>query len=214
MAQTYLNPGDHALVFAPTFGEYEAACRIAKADIALVQPSKNTDFMWNLPSAIDKIRSFAPKLVYLCNPNNPTGVYLGRPDIERIADAVGTDGLLMLDEAYIPFVRDPWDSRVLLEREGVVVLHSMTKDYALTALRLGYMVAPKGIVSRVAERQISWSVESLSPPGGANVMLSSNKCSHKSGDSDLIPASPVKGEGPLSPLPRRERIKVRVKRSY
>lgn len=166
MAQTYLAADDPAAIFAPTFGEYEAACRIAEADINYVTPSKNNDFKWNLPSAIDKIRSVAPKLVYLCNPNNPTGVYLSSDEVLSVARAIGSDGLLVLDEAYVPFVRDAWDSRVLLDRENIVVLHSMTKDYALTALRLGYMVASKSIVERVAGRQLSWSVNSLAQAAG------------------------------------------------
>ena len=92
-----------------------------------------------------------PSLVFLCNPNNPTGRYLGEEDVRRIAVSLPEGSLLMLDEAYLPFVDSQWDSPPLLDLGNVALLRSMTKDYALTALRLGYMLAPPKVVERVKD---------------------------------------------------------------
>ena len=103
----------------------------------------------------------------MCNPNNPTGVYLAEADIGGLAQAVAqVDGLLVLDEAYVSFVDDPWDWRKLLAQGNLVVLRSMTKDYALTGLRLGYSVASPEVTDRLASFQPDWSVNSLAQAAG------------------------------------------------
>jgi len=161
LARACLQPGDSAVIFGPTFGEYEAGCRIADARIVHISSSESLGFQWDLNAALQTIRETRPGITFLCNPNNPTGVYLDKESVLRIADEVAHHGVLVLDEAYVPFVREAWDSRPLLEHSNVVILHSMTKDYALTALRVGYMLASPTIVARVRSLQISWSVNAF-----------------------------------------------------
>ena len=96
-----------------------------------------------------------PSLAFLGSPNNPTGAYLTRDDVRRIAAAL-TDGVLVLDEAYVSFVEEPWRSNRLAP--NVAVVRSFTKDFAIPGLRLGYMVAPRRIVEAAAAQQPSWSV--------------------------------------------------------
>ena len=103
-------------------------------------------FAWDIDSATLLLDERSPALVFLCNPNNPTGRYLSENDVRSIASAAPRDSLLLLDEAYLPFVDTRWDSLPLLELGNVALLRSMTKDYALTALRLGYMLAPPEVV--------------------------------------------------------------------
>ena len=86
--------------------------------------------MWDVAAAAALVRRDRPGLVFLCNPNNPTGVYLGAEEVIALARTVGDAGLLVVDEAYRGFVDDPWDPVTLFEAPNVVVLRSMTKDYA------------------------------------------------------------------------------------
>ena len=148
-----LSPGGGALIFSPTFGEYTAACRIQGVAPVMVHPpdSEIADrpFHWDLAGALESIAVLRPSIVFLCNPNNPTGVYLGADEVARVAGALQGIGILALDEAYVPFVEEPWDSLPLVDMGNVAVLRSMTKDHALTGLRLGYMLATEGIVRRV-----------------------------------------------------------------
>ena len=150
-----------AIIFTPTFGEYEAACQAQDADIIGIAADESAAFGWDISAAAALIAKRRPAVVFLCNPNNPTGRYLPEDDARRIAEAVGADGLLLLDEAYLPFVARRWDSLPLLDMGNVALLRSMTKDYGLTALRLGYMLAPPAIIERVGRRQHSWSVNAL-----------------------------------------------------
>ena len=170
LARAFLAPDDTALIFAPTFGEYVAACRTEGVEPVSLLPQEvgqsESRFRWDVPSALDCIAGHAPAIVFLCNPNNPTGVYLTEDEVRRVARALQGSGLLVLDEAYLPFVNGSWDSRSLLELGNVVLLRSMTKDYALTGLRLGYLLANEDIVRRVRRFQYSWSVNAAAQAAG------------------------------------------------
>ena len=175
LARAYLGPGDTALIFTPTFGEYAAACRIqGVTPVTVLPPSAEIaerPFHWDLPGALESIAVLRPSMVFLCNPNNPTGVYLGQDEVASIAGALQGIGILALDEAYVSFVEKPWDSTPLLrsmtsDRANVALLRSMTKDYALTGLRLGYMLASEEIIGRVRSFQYSWSVNAPAQAAG------------------------------------------------
>ena len=141
-ARAYLHSGTTAAIFTPTFGEFKAACAMQSARIIGITANEADHFSWDIEKAVRTIAEQSLTLVFLCNPNNPTGCYLGEEDVRRIASAMPKGSLLLLDEAYLPFVDSQWDSLPLLDLGNVALLRSMTKDYALTALRLGYMLAP------------------------------------------------------------------------
>ena len=166
LARAFLGTGDSALVFEPTFGEYEAAAALTGAEVLPLRAQEGDGFRWDMDAAVREIEETRPRLVFLCNPNNPTGVYLERAEVERIAEAVGDGGLLALDGAYGSFVDDPWDSRGLLDRPNVVLLHSMTKDFALAGLRLGYALGPPQVLQSMRRHQPSWSVNAAAQAAG------------------------------------------------
>ena len=165
-ARAYLDAGDDAVIFAPTFGEFGAACEMQGARVVSIMAHERDGFEWDIGEAAETIERVSPSLVFLCNPNNPTGRYLSADDVRRIAEAAPADGLLLLDEAYLPFVDERWDSITLPDLGNVALLRSMTKDYALTALRLGYMLAPPDVVERIGAWQHSWSVNGLAQAAG------------------------------------------------
>ena len=158
--------GASALILTPTYGEYQGACLLQGALLSSLDAGPSPDFRWDLEAASELISSQAPQLVFLCNPNNPTGSYLEQKEVETLADAVGRGaGLLILDEAYVSFVEQPWDSLAILNRPNVVILRSMTKNYALTGLRAGYCIASEPVISRLAAYQPDWSVNGLAQAG-------------------------------------------------
>ncbi len=165
LARSCLSEQSAAAIFTPTFGEYEAACRLQRVTPVALSPSDN-GFRWNVQAAIDFIAETRPSVVFLCNPNNPTGVYLGEREVTRVARALRGIGLLVLDEAYVSFVEDRWDSLHLLNMPNLALLRSMTKDYALTGLRLGYMLASGDVIERVRRFQYSWSVNAPAQAAG------------------------------------------------
>lgn len=165
LARSYLVEDDTAVVFGPTFSEYASACRVQGVPPSEIIPNQ-PDFRWDTQNSLETISVLRPSLTFLCNPNNPTGVYLSEQEVLSIAAAVKDFGLMVLDEAYAPFVENRWDAASLRSMSNVVILRSMTKDYALPGLRLGYMLADKDVVTRVGSYQHSWSVNGPAQAAG------------------------------------------------
>ncbi len=166
LARAYLRPGDGCLIFTPTFGEYETAASICHADLHNVTAKASQGFRWSVEEAVQTIRRMRPSLVFLCNPNNPTGVYLDQDSVDRIRSAVAEFGLMALDNAYAPLADGQWDSLPLLGCGNIAVLRSMTKDHALAGIRLGYLVADAAVVARVRHLQPAWSVNAVAQSAG------------------------------------------------
>jgi len=164
LALAYLDPGDHVLVVGPTFGEYARAARIMGAEVTEWRADAAADFRPDVESLCTTIRRLGPKIVFLCNPNNPTGVLLQRSEVERVLAA--TPGLLVLDEAYIGVVEKPPAMLDLVVNTHLVVLRSLTKDYALTGLRLGYAAAAPPVIEAIGKVRPPWSVNAAAQAAG------------------------------------------------
>ena len=167
LTRVFLSDNRAALLFTPTYGEYDGACRLSGVEILNLQADLSGDFRWDIEAATHIIEDKKPSLIFVCNPNNPTGVYLDQGEVEALAEAArDADSLLVVDEAYLSFVEHPWDSLDLLDRPEVVLVRSMTKDYAQAALRLGYAIASEEVVSRLRRYQPDWSVNGLAQRAG------------------------------------------------
>lgn len=172
LARAYLSPSrpgtaNAAFLLTPTYGEYAGACRLTGADISCLDGLEQPGFKWDLELAAGRISQEKPSLIFLCNPNNPTGVFLSYQEVSLLAQAVESAGsLLVLDEAYLSFAEEAWDSPSLLSQAPVILVRSMTKDYGLTALRLGYSVASKEVTEKLGALQPDWSVNGLSQAAG------------------------------------------------
>jgi histidinol-phosphate aminotransferase len=103
-------------------------------------------------------------LLFLCNPNNPTGTAVGRDELLRLADAVPGEVLVVIDEAYREYVDPdavPDAFELLGDRPNVVVTRTFSKAYALAGLRVGYCLGQPDVVSAVRKCQVPFSVSGL-----------------------------------------------------
>jgi len=165
VAGAYFGVGDTVLILKPTFGEYELAVEVAGADIIEQWADEESGFKFDLDLTCRIIKKHQPKAVFICNPNNPTGVYLSKADIEKVLN-VCTDTLLVLDEAYIAFAEDCWKSADLLDSDNLIVIRSMTKDCALAGLRLGYGMASAEIIANLKKICPPWNVNAAAQKAG------------------------------------------------
>jgi len=165
IALTYFSHGDSVLIIEPTFGEYEVACQIVGAGVVKQWGREEDNFTIRVEETVNLIRQHQLKGVFICNPNNPTGQYLARREVERVLDACG-DGLLIVDEAYVAFVDGIWSSTDLIHRGNVIIVRSMTKDYALAGLRLGYAVASEEIINALRRVCPPWNVNTIAQKAG------------------------------------------------
>ena len=167
ITQAFLNFDDTVLIFGPTFGEYSRAARAAGARVREVRAMPPA-FKPPVPQILEAIRRMQPKLVFLCNPNNPTGQTLSRVEIASILNACGSDTLLILDEAYRAFLSGDFFDRPA--GENCIVLRSMTKDFALAGVRLGYVLASPDCIEALKRIQPTWSVNALAQAAGVAVL--------------------------------------------
>ncbi len=109
-------------------------------------------------------------LVWLCSPNNPDGRAY---PVDALRDMIGTfrERVFVLDHSYGAFTDAPLlDDREVLRYPNLVVVHSMTKRYGIPGLRLGYLVASPGLVTRIAACRMPWSVNALALAAGEYVL--------------------------------------------
>lgn len=164
IAVAYLRPKDQVLIVEPTFGEYAAASMMMGAEIIRWQTKLENSFALNIEEFGAFLRKNQPRLLFLCNPNNPTGLFRQCEEIEYILQQA-PETLFILDEAFVRFVNHAWSALPLLKYENLLILRSLTKDYALTGLRVGYAVAAPTIIAALAKVQPPWSVNALAQTG-------------------------------------------------
>lgn len=173
-----LNP-EKILIPAPTFSEYERAAgssrkishfTLSATDGFAVNPDTFISAMAGGSGSLSykKALTTSVDMAFLCNPNNPTGGILRKPDMLKItAAARDLKCHLVVDEAFIDF--SPEDSIVTEVQDNpyLIVLRSMTKFYALSGLRIGYGVFPMKIIDRIREYKEPWTVNMLAQVSGA-----------------------------------------------
>ncbi|GGP98027.1 histidinol-phosphate aminotransferase [Actinomadura coerulea] len=122
----------------------------------------------DLPAMADAITENT-RLVFVCNPNNPTGTAVGRSEIEALLDRVPADCLVVLDEAYREYVRDddvPDGLTLFGDRPNLAVLRTFSKAYGLAGLRIGYLVAHPLVAGSIRKTFLPFSVNSVAQAAG------------------------------------------------
>ena len=149
---TYLDAAKMVVGVEPSYGSvYSHASGIdAEALLLPLEP----DYTQNIPRMIDATRRNARDVgfVYLCNPNNPTGLPVSAREVEDLLDGIPEDIPVLIDEAYHHFVEDPGYATAIpyvLEGRRVIVARTFSKIYGMAAMRLGYAVAPADMVQRM-----------------------------------------------------------------
>jgi histidinol-phosphate aminotransferase len=104
------------------------------------------------------------RLIFVCTPNNPTGTSVRTAELTRFLDAVPSNVLVVLDEAYREFVTDPDvpdGMKLAKERDNVAVVRTFSKAYGLAGLRVGYCVAPEAVTTAVKKVYVPFSVNHI-----------------------------------------------------
>jgi histidinol-phosphate aminotransferase len=179
LAQSFNDPGTSIAFAWRSFEMYPLLAQVAGArsvQVPLV-PGRaggpaDTHDLEALAAAIDD----TTRVVFVCNPNNPTGTAVRRPELERFLDTVPDDTLVVLDEAYREFVTDPDvpDGLELLRgRPNLAVLRTFSKAWGLAGLRVGYLVAEDPAVADAVRRtHVPFSVSTLAQAAAVAALAS------------------------------------------
>jgi threonine-phosphate decarboxylase len=154
----------HVVIPAPTFCEYEIASQKVGARVTFV-PLHN--FELQADQVIEKARG--ADAVFLCNPNNPTGI-LATKQIMKIIENVDSSTRILLDECFIELTDNPIANTIIRrisEFDNLVILRSLTKSFGLAGLRVGYGVCNRTFAKKLSSNKIPWNVNALAQIAGA-----------------------------------------------
>ncbi|MUT65468.1 histidinol-phosphate transaminase [Paenibacillus sp. NEAU-GSW1] len=145
LARAFLAPGDETIMADETFSQYKHNAEVENARIIEV-PLKEGKH--DLPAMLAKITE-RTKIVWVCNPNNPTGTIVTKPELSAFLSQVPKHVLVVLDEAYCEFVVDPEypdGLELLSEHRNLVLLRTFSKIYGLSSMRIGYGVGHPDVI--------------------------------------------------------------------
>ena len=117
------------------------------------------DFKVNVDSIIKDIKENNPKLIILCNPNNPTGSVLTKEEVRKIVKS--TDALIALDEAYMEFGDESLIDEVM-DYDNLLIVKTVSKAFSLAGIRMGYIVANEEIITSIEKVRAPYNLNSLS----------------------------------------------------
>jgi len=155
---THVFSGKKAAIAAPTFSEYEDACKIHDLNYDLVDR--------------EKFQAAGYGLVFICNPNNPDGSLIPSEKLAKLIEG-NPSTTFVIDEAYIEFTDGttsmiPWIARV----PNLIIVRSLTKTFCMPGIRLGYVIASSSIIDELLQKKMPWSVNALAIQAGLKVFAS------------------------------------------
>jgi histidinol-phosphate aminotransferase len=164
VALAFLRSGDRVLIAGPTFGEYARVSALMGAQVTTWNARAEREFAIAPGEIARSLGQLSPRLAFICNPNNPTGTLSG-PE-EMAAWAKGHPAtLFVVDEAYLAFAPGAASS-LNPGQDNLLVLRSMTKDYGLAGLRLGYAAGHAGVIAALGQVRPAWNVNALAQAAG------------------------------------------------
>jgi len=175
IAKTFLNPGrgDKVLTSDKTFVMYKIAAVEEGGNRAIVEVPLGTDYRYDLDRMVDAVDK-QTKIIFIANPNNPTGTLLSKKELQAFIDKIHGDVIIVLDNAYQEYVTDAVDGadaaaaadyfdgiETAVARKNIVVLRTFSKIYALAGLRVGYAIAHEEVISYLGRVKAPFNVTRL-----------------------------------------------------
>lgn len=161
LAHAILQPGDSTVVPAFTFPQYRFATTLA-GGVTIEAPMQG----WNIDTE-SMLAAITPRtrIVFLCNPNNPTGTWIRSGELVKFLRAVPQDILVAIDEAYVEFVEDDCDfpDSLALQKDhpNVLILRTFSKAYGLAGMRVGYAIGTESLIAKMNRVRLPFGVNHL-----------------------------------------------------
>lgn len=163
--RAYISPGDEAIFVAHSFSMYPIAIKSVGGNPIEVEDVNYTADVDNILAAVNE----RTKIIFIANPNNPTGTYLPQSEVERLWQNIPENILLVLDAAYAEFIdQDDYDAGINLvnNSNNVIMTRTFSKLFGLAALRLGWGYAPKEIAETLDKIRDPFNVPSSAQAAG------------------------------------------------
>ena len=180
--EVFLENGYEAVIPVPSFSEYKAAIERFGGKIVFLECDSKHNFELNVDN-LEKLVTEKTRIIFLCNPNSPTGVLYPRKDVLRIIKFAEKHNILVfLDEDYIDFVDDAKRysmAELVNDYQNLFILRSLTKFFSLAGVRIGFGIGSQEIVNCLKNIMMPWSVNTLAMYSTASA-LNDNDFTNKS----------------------------------
>lgn len=154
--KTYLNPGECVMSYEPTFSMYKQFAEIYNGTYLGL---KTKDYVLDVDLMIEYVKKENPKILFICNPNNPTGQMMKKYDIERILNV--SKGIVVVDEAYMDFSEGSMINRIG-RYSNLIVLRTFSKAWGLAGARVGYGIAGSRRIAELMKVKSPYNLNELS----------------------------------------------------
>lgn len=156
-------------IIDPMYGEYSHIFKILNKKINIIPQNKDSDFKVNVNDLINAGKN--NDMIVIVNPNNPTGQCLSKKEIIEVLNAISKKTIFVIDETYIDYLGKIESAETLVKDfDNLVIIKSMSKIYALSGIRVAYMVASKSIIDKLKLLDPPWSVGMIGQLAGIIVL--------------------------------------------
>jgi histidinol-phosphate aminotransferase len=155
VGEVFIQPGDECILCSPTYPPYYSI--ILKNGGNIVDVPMTSDLKFNFDGIVAALTD-KTKVIFICNPNNPTGCTVYREEMLKFVERIPEDVILVMDEAYVQFSKDPAALTmvpVLAYKNNIVVVQTFSKLYGLAGIRVGYAVSTPEIISFMGREAIA-----------------------------------------------------------
>tara|TARA_R110002050_G_scaffold202806_1_gene338065 strand:- start:93775 stop:94881 length:1107 start_codon:yes stop_codon:yes gene_type:complete len=171
ITRAFLSPGLECIISHPTFVAYESMIENEGCKVVNI-PLESSDYTINVDAILKAVNS-KTRLVFITNPNNPTGTYTDKKGIDFLINNLPNDVVVVYDEVYFHFADAPDFPRAydyIKENKNVIGVHSFSKAYGLAGIRLGYGISTPKIISYLENIKRPFIINTLSMVAGINAL--------------------------------------------
>ena len=160
ISRAILSSGTNTVMASGTFPQYRHHAVIENAEVREVPLKNGSHDLTEMAERVDE----NTKIIWICNPNNPTGTYVNQEDLERFLERVPKHALVVLDEAYYEYVTAedyPQTIPLLRQYENLFILRTFSKAYGLAAFRIGYGMGSASLVKQLEVARLPFNTSTL-----------------------------------------------------
>lgn len=160
LCRTFFRDGEEAITADATFVGFFVQANVQNIGINKIPITD--DYRYDVQAIAEAVNA-QTKMIYIANPNNPTGTYIARKEFEFLMDAVPNDVLVIMDEAYYEFADsiDDYPHATEYSYDNVITLRTFSKAYGLAGFRVGYAVGPKELIAHMLKTKLTFEPTTL-----------------------------------------------------
>jgi len=155
---SFCDTNEKVMTFEPSFSMYSIYCKISNLQHIKVKSKDNHSF--SVDSIVRKYEENNPKVIIVCNPNNPTGSYLDKNQIKNILDQT-KKSIVIIDEAYIEFGGES-SVDLINNYENLIIMRTLSKAFGLAGLRIGALISNERMIDKLWKVKLPYNLNSAS----------------------------------------------------